>query len=323
MTAVLSIEGLVTEFGSEKRAFRAVDDISFTLGQREIVGLVGSSGSGKSVTAMSIMGLVRSPGRVTYGRIVFDGRDLLALGPDELADVRGARIAMVFQDPMIHLDPIRKIGASIAETLCRHRALSRAEARAEAELLLTQLHVPDPARVMKAYPFQLSGGMCQRVMIAMALASDPDVLIADEATSALDATVQAAILALLAELARERGSSMLVTTHNMRVVRHLCDRVIVMYAGRIVESGPAAQVLDKPSHPYTKALLDCMPSFERAGRPLATIPGEPPMPGDLLPGCAFAPRCGHAQTVCESTAMTLREIGAGHESACIRAEELR
>jgi oligopeptide/dipeptide ABC transporter ATP-binding protein len=322
MSSTLAIEGLVTEFGGS-RAVRAVDDVTFSIGRREIVGLVGSSGSGKSVTAMSIIGLVKAPGRVTQGRIVFDGQDLLSLNPGALKEIRGSRIAMVFQDPMVHLDPVKRIGASIVETLMRHGKSSRGEAQIEAEALLVQLHIPDPSRVMKAYPFQLSGGMCQRVMIAMALASDPDLLIADEATSALDATVQAAILALLAELARERGTSMLVTTHNMRVVRRLCDRVIVMYAGRIVESGPVASVLNAPSHPYTKALLDCMPSFERVGQPLAAIPGEPPAPGDVLPGCSFAPRCKHVEAVCTAVPPILRPVAVGHESACVRAEELQ
>jgi oligopeptide/dipeptide ABC transporter ATP-binding protein len=323
MSSMLAVEGLVTEFSGPSRTVRAVDDVTFSIGRREIVGLVGSSGSGKSVTAMSIIGLVKAPGRVTQGRIVFDGEDLLALSSTAMKEIRGSRIAMVFQDPLVHLDPVRRIGASIVETLLRHGASSRTAAVAQAEGLLVQLHIPDPSRVMKAYPFQLSGGMCQRAMIAMALASDPDLLIADEATSALDATVQAAILALLAELARKRGTSLLVTTHNMRVVRRLCDRVIVMYAGRIVESGPVSSVLNEPSHPYTRALLDCVPSFERAGQPLAAIPGEPPAPDALLPGCAFAPRCRHVEAVCTSATPVLRPVSAGQESACVRAEEIR
>jgi oligopeptide/dipeptide ABC transporter ATP-binding protein len=319
---VLGVEELTTAFATSAGVLTAVDQLSFTIERGEIVGLVGSSGSGKSVTAMSIIGLVRPPGRVTGGRILFQGRDLLRLSTRDVAKVRGSQIGMIFQDPVMHLDPIRRVGLAIADAICRHTGVGRGEGITKAAEMLGQLRVPDPERVMHAYPFQLSGGMCQRIMIAIALAGDPDLLIADEATSALDATVQAEILTLLADLVERHGRSLLLTTHNMRIVRRHCHRVLVMYAGRIVESGPVDQVLKRPRHPYTRALLDCMPGPEHAGMPLTTIPGDPPQLGEIRAGCPFRPRCSHARHQCGEQAVVLKPVGEDQHSSCLRAEEI-
>lgn len=319
---VLEVDDLTTTFATPTGPLTAVDHLSFTIGRGEIVGLVGSSGSGKSVTAMSIIGLVRPPGRVTGGRILFQGRDLVRLSAREVAKVRGSQIGMIFQDPVMHLDPIRRVGLAIADAICRHTGAARADSVTKATDMLGQLRVPDPERVMDAYPFQLSGGMCQRIAIAIALAGDPDLLIADEATSALDATVQAEILTLLSDLVDRHGRSLLLTTHNMRIVRRHCHRVLVMYAGRIVESGPVDQVLKRPRHPYTRALLDCMPGPDHAGKPLTTIPGDPPRPGEIRAGCPFRPRCSHAQPMCGEQAVALHPVGEDQLSSCLRAEEI-
>jgi oligopeptide/dipeptide ABC transporter ATP-binding protein len=319
---VLDVRDLSVEFATSRGVVSAVDKVSFTLDRGEVVGLVGGSGSGKSVTALSLFRLVRPPGRITSGEVLLQGRDLLTLSERELVAVRGRRLAMVFQDPMSHLDPVQRAGAALVDALMRHRQLGRDEASSVAVALLEELRVPDPERVMRSYPHQLSGGMCQRVMIGVALASEPEVLVADEATSALDATVQASILATLRDLRASTGTSFLITTHSMRVVRALCTRTIVMYAGRIVETGRTEEVLHAPRHPYTRSLLDCMPGPDTVGRPLPTIPGDPPAPGPRPSGCAFAPRCPHARAACVSEPAELREVAPGRFTACIRAEEI-
>ncbi|MCU1379081.1 MAG: dppDF7, partial [Acidimicrobiales bacterium] len=291
---LLDVRGLRTEFDTSRGMVTAVDDVSFSIDRGEVVGLVGGSGSGKSVTALSLLRLVRPPGRITAGQVLLDGQDLVSLGERDLVAVRGQRIGMVFQDPVTHLDPVQRVGEALTDALRRHRGLDRGPALDVAARLLGELRVPDPERVLRSYPHQLSGGMCQRAMIGVALASEPDLLVADEATSALDATVQASILATLADLRESTGTAMLITTHSMRVVRAVCSRTIVMYAGRIVESGPTGDVLGSPRHPYTRSLLDCMPQPGLAGQPLPTIPGDPPGPGPAPSGCGFAPRCPHA-----------------------------
>jgi oligopeptide/dipeptide ABC transporter ATP-binding protein len=313
---LLRVEGLRTHFFTPAGVIRAVDGVSFAIGHGERLGLVGESGSGKSVTALSILRLVREPGRIVSGRISFCGEDLLARPEKAMRRIRGGRIAMIFQDPANYLDPMFTAGDAIAEAITLHAAASRREARRQAVALLRELKVPSPEDVMDAYPFQLSGGMCQRVLIAMAIATRPELLIADEPTSGLDVTVQASILRTLRQLTEESGTAMLLTTHSMPVVRKACARTIVMYCGRIVEAAPTEQLLARPLHPYTQALLRSMPALEQRGRPLASIPGEPPRPGRVPPGCAFAPRCPIARPDCAERQPPLLELEPGRLSAC-------
>jgi oligopeptide/dipeptide ABC transporter ATP-binding protein len=300
---LLRVEGLKTQFRTRH-------------------GLVGESGSGKSVTALSIMRLVRDPpGRIVAGRVVFEGRDLLELSEAEMRRLRGSRLAMIFQDPISHLDPVMKIGDWIAETLRLHENMGRREALAEALRILRRLKVPSPEDVLGAYPFQLSGGMCQRVLIATAIATKPALIIADEATSALDVTVQASILRTLNELTATSGTALLLTTHNMLVVRKACSRVVVMYAGRVVESCAVERLFRAPMHPYTIGLLNSVPALGGADRPLQPMEGEPPLPTDLPPGCPFHPRCPMRRAQCAEERPPLREVEPGHWSACFFAEE--
>ena len=303
---ILRVEGLKTWFYSRHGVAKAVDGIDFSIGEGEHVGLVGESGSGKSVTALSILRLVREPpGRIVDGRILFEGEDLLTLNDDEMRGIRGRRISMVFQDPASHLDPVMKVGDWIAEAIALHKGASRKEAIDEAARLLQVLKVPSPRDVLHAYPFQLSGGMCQRILIATAIAAEPVLIIADEATSALDVTVQASIL----------------TTHNMRVVRKACSRVMVMYAGRIVESCRTDHLFERPMHPYTAGLLNAVPSLDRIGTPLIPMHGEPPLPTATPPGCAFYARCPIRRPVCQEQRPPLLEVAPGRLSACRFAEE--
>ena len=280
---LLQVEDLQTFFLTQRGTVKAADGVSFSLNKGEIVGLVGESGSGKSVTAFSIMRLVKPPGQIVGGRVLLSGEDLLLKTDDEMRAVRGRVISMIFQDPVNFLDPLFTAGHAIGEAMILHQEISRKEARQQAIQLLTQLKVPSPETVVDAYPFQLSGGMCQRVLIATAMASKPAVLIADEATSALDVTVQASILRALQELRDTWGTAILVTTHNMRVVRKVCARTMVMYSGLIMESGPTNEVLDEPLHPYTAGLLSSVPSPDQLGQ-LMYIPGEPPTPGEYRAG---------------------------------------
>jgi peptide/nickel transport system ATP-binding protein len=280
------------------------------------LGLVGESGSGKSITALSILRLLREPGRIVGGRISLRGEDLIAKSEKEMRRIRGGRISMIFQDPANYLDPMFTAGDAIIEAFTLHAGASRREARQQAVMLLRELKVPSPEDVVNAYPFQLSGGMCQRVLIAMAIATRPELLIADEATSGLDVTVQASILRTLRQLADQSGTAMLLTTHSMPVVRKACARTIVMYRGRILEAAPTEQLLARPLHPYTRALLQCMPTLEHRARPLASIPGEPPRPDHVPRGCAFEARCSIARPDCSEQQPPLLELEPGHFSAC-------
>ena len=319
---ILGVEGLKTWFYSRHGVAKAVDGIDFSIGKGEHVGLVGESGSGKSVTALSILRLVRDPpGRIVDGRILFEGEDLLTLNDDEMRGIRGRRISMVFQDPASHLDPVMKVGDWIAEAIALHKGASRKEAIDEAARLLQVLKVPSPRDVLHAYPFQLSGGMCQRILIATAIAAEPVLIIADEATSALDVTVQASILRTLGELTETIGTAVLLTTHNMRVVRKACSRVMVMYAGRIVESCRTDHLFERPMHPYTAGLLNAVPSLDRIGTPLIPMHGEPPLPTATPPGCAFYARCPIRRPVCQEQRPPLLEVAPGRLSACRFAEE--
>jgi oligopeptide/dipeptide ABC transporter ATP-binding protein len=314
---------LTAGFATDRGFVRAIDDVSFSLPRGGTVGLVGESGSGKSVTSLCILGLLPSPqGRVLGGEIRLNGVDLLPMKERELRAIRGARVAMIFQEPMTSLNPVYSVGAQISEAIRLHRPLSRKDARARAIELLALVGIPDPAARVDAYPHQLSGGMRQRVMIAMALSCDPEVLIADEPTTALDVTIQAQILDLLSNLRKKLGMSVLLITHDMGVVAHHVDQVVVMYAGRVIESAPVAQLFAAPRHPYTRGLLRSIPpvgtSRPGADRPrrLPTIEGLVPSLHALPPGCRFEPRCDRREARCSTEEPALREIAPGRQVRC-------
>jgi oligopeptide/dipeptide ABC transporter ATP-binding protein len=320
---LLEIEDLVVEFGTDDGVVRAVDGAGFSVAPGETLGVVGESGSGKSVTAMSALGLIKPPGRVVSGRVVFDGVDLRSLPARELRRMRGGRIAMIFQDPMTALNPVMSIGAQLTEALRLHRTgMSRSGARERAAELLTLVGVPGAKGRLRQYPHEFSGGMRQRAMIAMAIANDPDLLIADEPTTALDVTVQAQVLDLLRLSRRETGAATVLITHDLGVVAELADRVVVMYAGRVVEHGPVAAIFGAPRHPYTRGLLDSLPRMDDDADELTPIPGSPPAPGETAPGCPFAPRCAMARDLCRTERPALVQTGPRRASACHFHEEL-
>jgi oligopeptide/dipeptide ABC transporter ATP-binding protein len=316
---LLEVESLRTVFaldGGVEAA--AVDDVSFSVHAGETLGLVGESGSGKSVTALSIVRLVRAPGRVASGHVRLHGRDLLQLDEDDMCAVRGRQIGFVFQEPMVALDPVYTIGAQIAETLRAHRLASGAAAQRRAIELLDAVSIPDAARRANEYPHQLSGGLRQRAMIALALAADPELLIADEPTTALDATVQAEILDLLRELRTKFNLSILLITHDLGVIAEMADRVAVMYAGRIVETATVSNILTAPAHPYTRALLASVPGTTPGAR-LVSIPGNVPALGHLPSGCAFEPRCPDRFAAC-SRRPDLYPVAPAHDARCFLYE---
>ncbi len=318
-TPILSVEGLTTEVRTEQGRFRAVDSVSFGLHPGEVLGIVGESGCGKSMTALSILGLVPQPAaRITAGRVLFEGRDLLRLPERELRRVRGASISMIFQEPMTSLNPVFTIGDQVSETLRLHERLGRRAARARAVELLAKVGIPAPAERLDAYPHELSGGMRQRVMIAIALACNPKVLLADEPTTALDVTIQAQILDLLERLQAELGMAVVIITHDLGIVAEFAHRVLVMYAGRVIEEGPVEAIFEHPAHPYTRGLLASLPDLEGESERLVAIPGSVPQLGELGPGCRFAPRCGLAQAACRATDPPLRGAG-GRAVACFEA----
>jgi peptide/nickel transport system ATP-binding protein len=300
---VLRVQGLRTEFKTPKGVVVPVNDVSFTLRRGEVMGLVGESGSGKSMTGFSIMGLIDPPGRVTGGVVEFTGRDgmttdLRSLSPARLRDIRGNRIAMIFQDPMMTLNPVLRIDTQMIEAIQAHGAVGRAQALERAREALVKVGIPSPDERLQAYPHQFSGGMRQRVAIAIALLNQPDVIIADEPTTALDVTIQGQILHEVQRLCAESGTALIWITHDLSVVAGLADTLAVMYAGRIVESGPVRQVLESPSHPYTGGLIACAPSRNERGQPLRQISGTTPALGKLPPGCAFAARCAASDAAC-------------------------
>jgi oligopeptide/dipeptide ABC transporter ATP-binding protein len=314
---------LVTVFDTPGRTVRAVDGVSFDVGEGEVFGIVGESGCGKTATCRSILRLFAgAPARIERGEILFDGLDLLRLDEDHLSDIRGAQIAMIFQDPMTSLNPTMRVGAQIGEGLRRHQGLSRWAARRSAEELLASVGVPHPASRLDDYPHQFSGGMRQRVMIAIALACRPKLLIADEPTTALDVTIQDQILKLLLRLKDEHGLSVMIVTHDLGVVAQTCDHVAVMYAGRIAELADTRSLFKKSRHPYTRALLRSLPGLEERGRRLAPIGGVPPDLGAPPPGCRFHPRCGHAVAECRERLPPLIRLDESHATACIRHESL-
>jgi oligopeptide/dipeptide ABC transporter ATP-binding protein len=316
--ALLEVDDLRTHFFTREGAVRAVDGISFSLDKGETVGIVGESGCGKSVTALSIMGLIpKPPARIVSGSIMFDGRDLTKLSERELEDVRGREIAMIFQDPMTSLNPTLKIGTQITEVLDRHFGMSKDQARRRAIELLEEVRIPRAAERLDDYPHRFSGGMRQRVMIAIALACNPKLLIADEPTTALDVTVQAQVLDLLEDLREEHDMALILITHDMGVVAEVADQVAVMYAGQIVEQAGGEELFDRPEHPYTEALLGALPELEgenvREGR-LVAIPGRPPDLIDPPEACRFAARCPYAgpHDTCATVEPQLRELRPGH-----------
>ncbi len=314
--AILSLHGLSTEFATDAGALRAVDDVSFDLRKGEVAALVGESGCGKSATALSIMRLIRPPGRIAAGRIDFEGVDLLGLSDSDMRRVRGDRIAMIFQEPMTSLNPTMRVGMQVAEALMQHRRVSAKEAKAPTEAALAAVGIPNPARSAKCYPHELSGGMRQRVMIAMALVCQPDLLIADEPTTALDVTIQAQILDLLMKLREDYGLAMLLITHDLGVVAETADHVLVMYAGRIVEESPARDLFQRPLHPYVTDLLKSVPSATRPQERLPTIPGSVPSLIDLPRGCRYAPRCSRAMDKCREHEPALEAVAAQRKCAC-------
>ena len=318
-TNLLEVRDLRTHFTVEGETFRAVDGIDLDIARGEAVALVGESGSGKTVTAMSVLQLIPDPpGRIVGGRVLLDGEDLVTASDAELRAVRGGRIACVFQDPQTTLNPVLRVGHQIVEMLRAHGGLSRQQARARARELLEAVRIPDPERRLDEYPHQLSGGMRQRVVIAMALANDPDLLIADEPTTALDVTVQAEILDLLVELRERTGMALLFITHDLGVVAELCDRVVVMYAGRVVEQADTATLFADPKHPYTRRLIGCTPRLGSGRHDLTTIPGLPPALNDLPSGCAFAPRCDVVEDACRAAPVPLTDLGADRSVRCLR-----
>jgi oligopeptide/dipeptide ABC transporter ATP-binding protein len=323
MTAVepiLRLRGLKTQFSSAAGTVRAVDGVDLEVFPGEVVGVVGESGSGKSATAFSILRL--TPGKIVAGEILFGGQDLLKLSEPEMEKLRGDRIAMIFQDPMTSLNPLMRIGKQIAESLRYHRKLSWEGARGLVVKLLQAVHLPDAARRIGDYPHQLSGGQRQRVVIAMGISCEPDLLIADEPTTALDVTIQAQILNLISETRRRSNTAVLFITHDLGVVAQLCDRVVVMYAGQVVEQGPTAEVFADPQHPYTIGLLRSTPHGRLRGETLTPIPGQPPRPGEITAGCPFAPRCHLVQPECRTIAPPLVRTAAGRQARCLLREEV-
>jgi oligopeptide/dipeptide ABC transporter ATP-binding protein len=314
--ALLAVDALRTHFATGAGVVRAVDGLSFAIDRSEVLGLVGESGCGKSVTSLSIMRLVPPPGRIVDGRIRLDGEDLLAKDAEAMRRVRGARVAMVFQEPMTSLNPVFTIGDQIAAAVLAHAGGSRRAAWERAVEMLDRVQVPSPRERARDYPHQLSGGLRQRAMIALALAPGPQLLIADEPTTALDVTIQAQILDLLRRLQAERGMAVLLITHDLGVVAELCHRVAIIYAGRIVEMAPVDAIFRAPLHPYTRGLLRCLPHPSRFGKPLSSIEGTPPDLRQTGGGCRFAPRCPHAADSCRREEPALVERKPGHHVAC-------
>jgi peptide/nickel transport system ATP-binding protein len=321
---LLEVDCLRTYFDTLAGTVRSVDGVSYTVHAGQTLGVVGESGCGKSVTALSIMRLIpRPPGRFAGGQVRYRGVDLLKLEEGEMREIRGNRISMIFQEPMTSLNPVLTVGRQIAETVQLHQKVNRAQAMQRAVEMLRVVQIPEPERRAGEYPHQLSGGMRQRVMIALALACNPELLIADEPTTALDVTIQAQILDLLKKLQKELGMGVVMITHDLGVVAESCDRVVVMYAGRKVEEADVVDLFDRPLHPYTRALMASMPAMNTRSRRLSEIPGMVPSPHELGRGCAFAARCAYANDRCRAQTPALVDQGAGHVVACFAVEEGR
>lgn len=315
---LLEVKHLRTEFfSSKKSSVTAVDDVSFDIKKGEIVGLVGESGCGKSVTSLSIMQLLKdTPGKITNGEVIFQGHNLLDASKKEMLDIRGDKMSMIFQEPMSSLNPSMRIDKQMIEGIRLHTPLTKAEARKKAADILSQVGIPDPQRVLKNYPHQLSGGMSQRVMIAMAMSCEPDLLIADEPTTALDVTIQAQILELMKKIQQDKGMSILLITHDLGVVAEMCSRVIVMYAGKIVEEAPVDILFANPTHPYTQGLIASVPKLGSGVKVLPSIPGSVPDLSAMPKGCRFAPRCKYATEKCHQEQPELLSVGEKQKCRC-------
>jgi len=321
VSPLLRVENLRTYFHTHAGVVRAVDDVSFSIDPGETLGIVGESGSGKSVVCLSLLRLIPSPpGRIESGHAQFVDVDLLKCDEDDLRRIRGDRIAMIFQDPMTSLNPYMRVGDQVIEPLIIHRKTSRDQAWQRGIEAFRAVGIQDAERRMRTYPHEFSGGMRQRVMIATALITKPALLIADEPTTALDVTVQAQILELIRKMQRELGTAVIFVTHDIGIVSGFCDRVLVMYAGRIVESASTAQIFYEPRHPYNQALQKSIPALHEKAEALYTIPGSPPDLSMPIPGCPFAPRCEHAQEKCTTSTIALKEVAPGHFSACLRIQ---
>ena len=320
---LLDVRHLRTEFSQGKKSsVVAVNDVTFQIRKGEILGLVGESGCGKSVTALSIMQLLKdTPGKITNGEVCLEGKNLLECSKEEMRKIRGENIAMIFQEPMSSLNPAMRIDAQLVEAIRLHTGKTRREAEEHALKMLGLVGIPDPARVSRNYPHQLSGGMSQRVMIAMAMSCDPHLLIADEPTTALDVTIQAQILDLMRKIQREIHTGILLITHDLGVVAEMCSRVIVMYAGRIVEEAPVELLFSSPMHPYTKGLIASVPKLGSGVKSLPSIPGSVPALSMMPPGCKFAPRCRYAQERCRKEEPPLLELAGGRKCRCVLAED--
>ncbi|HEX2117113.1 MAG TPA: ABC transporter ATP-binding protein [Alphaproteobacteria bacterium] len=320
MSALLEVKDLHTYFAADEGEFRAVDGVSFSLDRGRTLGIVGESGCGKSVTSLTIMGLVpQPPGRIAGGKVMFNGTDLLQLDNAEMSELRGNRLSMIFQEPMTSLNPVFTVGDQIIEGIRRHRKVSQAEARDRAIEMLRRVRIPSPERRIDEYPHKLSGGMRQRVMIAMALACDPQLLIADEPTTALDVTIQAQILELMRALRDELGTAIILITHDLGIIAELAQDVVVMYAGRIVEQVEVTSLFADPQHPYTIGLLGSIPKLHETQERLAAIEGVVPSPLAMPQGCKFNPRCPFAVEKCRAEEPPLMEVRPGHLAACWRA----
>ncbi len=321
--AILEVDNLSTRFHTRYGEVRAVNGVSFRLAAGETLGLVGESGCGKTVTALSLAGLIDPPGEIYSGKVLLNGRNILEMNRKQLREIRGKEIAFVFQDPLTSLNPVLSVGTQMIETILAHHKMTRERARQRAVELLGRVGLPEPEKLLRRYPFQLSGGMRQRVMIAMAFSLRPRILIADEPTTALDVTVQAQILQEMRRLKKEFGTAIVLITHDLGVVAELADRVAVMYAGSLVEVGNIADIFENPGHPYTRALLQSVPRLSRSDTPLKPVTGQPPSMLNLPDRCAFLPRCPQARSVCYEGKPQLQDLGNHHLVACYcaRAEQ--
>ena len=306
---VLDIANLSIDFATDYGTFNVIDDISYSVYPGEILGIVGESGCGKTVSSLAVMGLLARNARVRTGTIAFEGRNLLSLKERELREKRGAEFSMIFQDPMKSLDPVCTVGSQIVEALAEHRSVTREEAQRTSIAMLKNVDIPSPERIFKSYPHELSGGMKQRIMIAMALICSPKLIIADEPTTALDVTIQAQILDLLREINRESGTAVLMITHDLGVISEMCDRVLVMYAGHVVESAPKRPLFESPRHPYTRGLLDSIPKLDETRGELSYIPGIVPSPQHFPAGCRFSTRCERALPKCATEVPPTFQVG--------------
>jgi peptide/nickel transport system ATP-binding protein len=322
MAQLLEVTNLRTEFKTAAGTIRAVDGVDLSVGKGETLGIVGESGCGKSITSLSIMQLLpKGLGKVAAGEVRFNGENMLDFSERKMRSIRGNEMAMIFQEPMTSLNPVFKIGKQIAESARYHHGVSKHKAKDMAVDMLTKVGIPRPEKVAASYPHELSGGMRQRVMIAMAMVCNPKLLIADEPTTALDVTIQAQILDLMRELQKSEGTSILMITHDLGVVAEMCDRVVIMYAGQVVEETDVKTLFKEPKHPYTQSLLASLPQLNSDQERLASIPGQVPNPLDMPHGCRFAPRCQFAKEICRAEAPELTEVEPGHKSRCLLQQE--